>query len=233
MAPDSGIDAEVTKKFVAVAGNIGVGKSTLVERLSAKLGWQPFYEPVGENPYLADFYQDMQAWAFPSQVFFLTRRLRAHRQLIDHPTSALQDRSVYEDAEVFARNLYRQNMMTSRDYNTYRELYEVLTAFLPAPDLVVYLRASVDTLLQRIAKRGRDYERSIEPEYLDRLNRLYEAWVRGFSLCPILTVPADDLDYATNDTHLDLISSKIREKLAGKEEVVFAPEEVARVNGAA
>lgn len=230
MAPDR-LDLEATKKFVAVAGNIGVGKSTLVERLSQHLGWQPFYEPVGENPYLADFYQDMRTWAFQSQVFFLTRRLRAHRQLIDHPTSALQDRTVYEDAEVFAHNLYRQNHMSERDYQTYRELYEVLTSFLPAPDLVVYLRATVDTLLQRIASRGRDYERNIERSYLDQLNNLYEGWVQQFSLCPILTVPADDLDYATNDSHLDLITSKIREKLAGKEEVVFAPEEVARVNG--
>lgn len=232
MAPDPRTDPGATKKFVAVAGNIGVGKSTLVERLSDKLGWEPFYEPVGENPYLADFYADMQSWAFQSQVFFLTRRLRAHRQLIDHPTSALQDRSVYEDAEVFACNLHRQGMMTSRDYQTYRELYEVLTVFLPAPDLVVYLRASVQTLMNRIAMRGRDYERNIDPEYLERLNQLYEGWIHGFSLCPVLSVPADDLDYATNDVHLDLISAKINEKLAGKDEVIFAPDEVARVNGA-
>lgn len=231
--PKSLIEMDQTKHFVAVAGNIGVGKSTLVERLSKALGWEPFFEPVGENPYLADFYQDMRTWAFQSQVFFLTRRLHAHRRLIDHPTSALQDRTVYEDAEVFAYNLHRQGMMSQRDHDTYRELYEVLTAFLPAPDLVVYLRASVDTLQNRIDRRGRDYERSIEPAYLERLNELYEAWIDRFSLCPILTVPADDLDYATNDQHLELISSKIKEKLAGKEEVVFAPEEVARVNGLA
>lgn len=224
------MDLESQKKFVAVAGNIGVGKSTLVERLSATLGWEPFFEPVGENPYLADFYEDMQSWAFQSQVFFLTRRLHAHHKLLDHPTSALQDRTVYEDAEVFADNLYRRGHMSARDFQTYWELYEVLTAFLPAPDLVVYLRASVDTLQQRIALRGRDYERNIGVEYLSRLNHLYESWVERFSLCPILTVPADDLDYATNDTHLDLISSKIYERLAGKEEVVFKPEEVARVN---
>ena len=141
--------------FVAIAGNIGVGKSTLVERLSHKLGWAPFYEPVGENPYLADFYDDMQQWAFPSQVFFLTRRLQAHHQLTSHPTSAIQDRTVYEDAEVFAQNLSERGYMTGRDHATYRELYDVLKAFLPPPDLVVYLRASVDTLLTRIAARGR------------------------------------------------------------------------------
>lgn len=231
MALDPVVEPVPAKHFVAVAGNIGVGKSTLVERLSHRLGWQPFYEPVGENPYLADFYDDMRTWAFQSQLFFLTRRLRAHRQLIDHPTSVLQDRTVYEDAEVFAHNLFQRNLMTTRDHQTYRELYEVLTSFLPAPDLIVYLRASVPTLLQRIALRGRDYERSIEPDYLARLNDLYEHWIDRLSLCPALTVPADDLDYATNDDHLDFISQKIREKLAGKEEVVFEPEEVARLHG--
>ena len=218
------------KKFVAVAGNIGVGKSTLVAMLSARLGWEPFYEPVGENPYLADFYHDMRAWAFHSQVFFLTRRLRAHRQLCDHPTSAVQDRSVYEDAEVFAQNLYLQGHMSERDFQTYRELYQVLTQFLPPPDLVVYLRASVPTLMQRIASRGRDYERQIQADYLHRLNSLYETWINTFTLCPVLTVPADDLDYVAHSTHLDLIVTKVRDKLAGKEEVVFQPEEVAQVN---
>lgn len=129
------------KKFVAVAGNIGVGKSTLVTMLCRRLNWQPFYEPQDENPYLADFYQDMRTWAFHSQVFFLTRRLRMHRQLIDHPTSAIQDRSVYEDAEVFARNLYLQGQAQRSDYGSYRDLYQVLVDFLPPPDLVVYLRA--------------------------------------------------------------------------------------------
>jgi deoxyadenosine/deoxycytidine kinase len=221
------------KKFVAVGGNIGVGKSTLVAMLSARLGWEPFFEPVGENPYLADFYHDMRAWAFHSQVFFLTRRLRAHRQLCDHPTSAVQDRSVYEDAEVFAQNLYLQGHMSERDFQTYRELYQVLTEFLPAPDLVIYLRASVPTLMQRIANRGRDYERQIQADYLNRLNSLYETWITTFTLCPVLTVPADDLDYVAHSTHLDLIVTKVRDKLAGKEEVVFQPEEVAQANNRA
>jgi deoxyadenosine/deoxycytidine kinase len=218
------------KQFVTVAGNIGVGKSTLVELLSKRLGWEPFYEPVGENPYLAEFYRDMRSWAFHSQIFFLTRRLRAHRQLLDHPTSAIQDRSVYEDAEVFAQNLYLQRHMTERDYQTYRELYQILTDFLPPPDLVIYLRATIPTLKQRITFRGRDYERQIEPEYLQRLNALYEAWTNNFKLCPVLTVPADDLDYVAYDSHLDLIVAKINEKLAGKEEVVFDASEVAKMN---
>jgi deoxyadenosine/deoxycytidine kinase len=219
------------KRFVTVAGNIGVGKSTLVELLSKRLGWEPFYEPVGENPYLAEFYRDMRSWAFHSQIFFLTRRLRAHRQLLDHPTSAIQDRSVYEDAEVFAQNLYLQRHMAERDYQTYRELYQILTDFLPPPDLVIYLRASTPTLEQRIALRGRDYEKQIQPEYLQRLSALYEAWIVNFKLCPVLAVPADDLDYVAYDSHLDLIVSKINEKLAGKEEVVFEVSEVAKANG--
>ncbi len=214
------------KKFVAVAGNIGVGKSTLVDLLSQRLNWHPFYEPQANNPYLADFYRDMRAWAFHSQLFFLTHRLRIHRRLIDHPSSVVQDRSVYEDAEVFARNLYLSGNMAERDYQTYWELYQVLSEFLPPPDLVIYLRASVSTLQRRIKRRGREYERQISPDYLQRLNRLYEEWVENFSLCPVLTVPADDMDFVKHSGHLDLIVQKVREKLTGKDVVVFDPEEV-------
>jgi deoxyadenosine/deoxycytidine kinase len=212
------------KKFVVIAGNIGVGKSTLVRLLCGRLGWEPFYEPVTENPYLADFYADMRAWAFHSQVFFLTHRLRAHHQLIHHPTSVIQDRSVYEDAEVFARNLYLQGLIGERDYQTYRELYDVLSRFLPPPDLIVYLRASTKTLLHRISQRGRGYERSITSEYLHQLNELYEAWVAAFNQCPVLTLISDDLDYVSNPEHLDLVVAKVQDKLTGKEEVVFYPE---------
>lgn len=215
------------KKFVAIAGNIGAGKSTLVTMLCEKLGWQPFYEPVAENPYLADFYRDMHTWSFHSQVFFLTHRLRIHRQLLDHPTSAIQDRSVYEDAEVFAHNLFRQGFIHDRDYRTYRELYQVLSDMLQPPDLVVYLRASVSTLVNRISQRGREYERRIAPEYLAQLNELYESWIANFSLCPVLTVPSDDLDYVAHSGHLELIARKVQEKLTGKEVVVFEPDEVA------
>jgi deoxyadenosine/deoxycytidine kinase len=217
------------KRFVAVAGNIGVGKSTLVALLCQRLDWQPFYEPVADNPYLADFYADMSSWSFHSQIFFLTHRLRAHRQLLDHPTSVLQDRTVYEDAEIFAENLYRQGLIHARDYHTYRELYEVLTDFLPPPDLVLYLRASVPTLLSRISHRGRDYERQITFDYLSQINALYVEWIARFSLCPVLTVPSDDLDYVANSKHLNLIAEKVQEKLTGKEVVIFDPEEMAHL----
>jgi deoxyadenosine/deoxycytidine kinase len=219
------------KKFIAVAGNIGVGKSTLVTLLSRRLGWEPFYEAVAENPYLADFYTNMHLWSFHSQIFFLSNRLRSHRQLLDHPTSVVQDRSVYEDAEIFAHNLYDQGYLGERDYATYRQLYEVLTEFLPPPDLVLYLRASVETLQRRISRRGRDYERQITPGYLKQLNDLYESWIDAFSLCPVLTVPADDLDYVAYPAHLDLVVQKVLDRLQGKDEVVFDHDEVRRALG--
>jgi deoxyadenosine/deoxycytidine kinase len=209
------------EKFIAIAGNIGVGKSTLVRLLCSKLHWTPFFEPVTENPYLADFYDDMQAWAFHSQVYFLMRRLRIHRQLMRQSGSVIQDRSVYEDAEIFAHNLYLQDSISERDYETYRELYQVLVEFLPPPDLVIYLRASVPTLLDRIAKRNRDYERTISAEYLADLNELYENWVDHFDLCPVLTIPSDDLDYVAKPQHLTLVIQKMQEMLTGKAEVSF------------
>ena len=214
------------KKFVAVAGNIGVGKSTLVSMLCKRLDSQPFYEPVSENPYLADFYADMSAWAFHSQIFFLTRRLRAHYDLAQQQHSVVQDRSVYEDAEIFAQNLYLQGHIQMRDYQTYRDLYETALRFLPPPDLVIYLRASVETLRSRIARRGREYERKIAPEYLSGLNDLYESWISNFVLCPVLTIPSDDLDYVAHPGHLNLIAAKVEEKLIGNEEVVFDDEEM-------
>lgn len=209
------------KHFVAIAGNIGVGKSTLTGLLSRRFGWEPFPEPVDANPYLADFYGDMRRWSFQSQIFFLSRRLRHHRLLLDRPHSVIQDRSVYEDAEIFARNLYLQGDMDERDYRCYGELYQVLTMILPPPDLVVYLRASVPTLQHRIAMRGREYERSIAPEYLERLNTLYEAWTASFTLCPLLVVPADRLDFVQDGGHLELIATKIEDKLRGDQLVLF------------
>ena len=216
------------KKYIAVAGNIGVGKSTLVKMLCEYFDWEPFYEPVTENPYLKDFYEDMKTWSFHSQVYFITQRLRAHRNLIDYPYSVIQDRTVYEDAEIFARNLYREGNFEQRDFDSYNEIYQLLSDMLPPPDLVIYLRATVDTLKQRINQRGRDFELQISMEYLENLNVLYTEWIENFQLCPVLTVPADTLDFVAYNGHFQLIADKVEEKLMGKEEVVFTKEEMAR-----
>ncbi len=207
----------MTKYFVAIAGNIGVGKSTLTTLMTQKLGWDPFFEAVEENPYLADFYKDMSRWSFHSQAFFLSRRLQQHYELLQRADSVLQDRSVYEDAEVFARNLYCQGHMSQRDWQTYYDLYTILSQLLTPPHLVVYLKASVPTLLRRIAQRGREYERTISADYLTALNDLYDDWVARFALCPVLTVETDNLDYVQHDAHLDQIVGRINDRLHGKD----------------
>jgi deoxyadenosine/deoxycytidine kinase len=210
------------KSYVVLAGNIGAGKSTLVSMMCEKLGWEPYYEPVAENPYLQDFYKDMRAWAFHSQVFFLTYRAQAHRALMDLPRAVVQDRSFYEDAEVFAHALHRQGAMSDRDWDTYRGLYRTLTTLLTPPDLVVYLRASVPTLRGRIALRGRDFESRITDEYLGSLNLLYEEWIAGFTLSPVLVVPSDRLDFVKDSRDLDAIVTTVAERLQGNQGELFA-----------
>ena len=217
------------KKYITVAGNIGVGKSTLVRLLCERLGWFPFFEPEAQNPYLADFYQDMQAWGFHSQVFFLANRLKIHREVLICAGSVIQDRSIYEDAEIFAANLHRQGQLSERDYDTYRALYQGIAEFLPPPDMIIYLKASPETLIERIALRNRDYERDISRTYLTGLNELYDQWIENFNLCPVLTVPADSLNYVKHPGHLALIAHKIYEKLSGKDIVNFDPEEIAQI----
>jgi deoxyadenosine/deoxycytidine kinase len=206
-------------KFIVVAGNIGAGKSTLVQILSEKLGYQPFFEPVNDNPYLADFYQNMEAWSFHSQLYFLTRRLRIHKQLLEAEGSVVQDRSVYEDAEVFARNLYLQGDMSTRDYSVYQDLYQILIDLLPPPNLVVYLRATVDTLLERINTRGRGFEAGISRSYLERLNVLYEEWIASFAQCPVLIIPSDNLNLVSSSAHISQVVQLVQDRIMGKTEV--------------
>lgn len=195
--------------FIAIAGNIGAGKSTLTSMLAAHYGWQPFMEANAENPYLADFYADMQRWSFHSQVFFLGKRVEHHHQLVHYMGSVVQDRTVYEDAEIFARNLAVQGHIMERDYETYRRLYEAVVAFLPPPDLIVYLQSNVDTLMNRIHKRGRDFEQQMDPAYLAQLNWLYDDWMTDWTRCPVLTLNMDDMDFQHNEADFAAITSRL------------------------
>jgi deoxyadenosine/deoxycytidine kinase len=206
-------------KFIVVAGNIGAGKTTLVKILSERLGFNPFYEPHDENPYLADFYEDMKSWSYHSQVYFLTRRLKIHKELLQAEGTVVQDRSVYEDAQIFARNLYLQGDLSQRDYQVYQDLYQILVSLLPMPSLIIYLRASVDTLMKRIACRGREYEAGISREYLGRLNQLYEDWMGNFDQSPVLIINSDDLDLISKPEHVDQVVRWVQNKLSGRTEV--------------
>ena len=206
-------------KFIVVAGNIGAGKSTLVELLSRDLQLTPFYEPVSENPYLSDFYEDMKRWAFQSQLFYLTRRLRIHRQLLDVQGSVIQDRSVYEDAEIFAKNLFLQGDISERDFGVYQDLYQILVTLLPPPDMIIYLKTSVPVLAERITRRGRDFEADIPQNYLARLNDLYESWIANVNQCPVLIISTDNLDLVTSQEHINLVISTVKEKMTGRTEL--------------
>lgn len=186
------------QKFIAIAGNIGAGKTELTAFLCKKYGLKPFYEPNDQNPYLADFYKDMKTWAFRSQIFFLTHKFRLHRELERSSGTSLQDRTIYEDAEIFAKNLFRQRYIDKRDWKTYWELYETVAASLRPPDLMIYLRCPVKTLKQRIRLRGRKMEQDIPTSYLTRLNGLYEDWFSRYDSSPVLVLPTDTLDYLTN-----------------------------------
>jgi deoxyadenosine/deoxycytidine kinase len=181
-----------------VAGNIGSGKTELVRFLCQQYGLKPFFEPNDTNPYLEDFYKDMRAWAFHSQIYFLTHKLRLHRQLMNEPESVVQDRTIYEDAEIFAQNLYEQGHLAERDYRVYRELYETAREMLTPPDVMIFLRCPVKTLRKRIAQRGRAMEADIPTEYLKRLNRLYDRWREKYALSPVIDLETDKLDYLTN-----------------------------------
>lgn len=203
--------------FITIAGNIGVGKSTLVTLLADKLGWYPVFEAVEENPYLADFYGDMSRWAFQSQVFFLSKRLQQHHALLQQGQSVIQDRSVYEDAEIFARNLQVQGALSGRDWACYYELYQTMATLVRPPHLMVYLKASVPTLRRRIARRGRAYEQAIADSYLSQLNELYDQWADGFSLSPLLTIDTDNLDYVQYSDHLEQIWERIEQRLSGRD----------------
>ncbi len=211
----------MAKRFILVAGNIGAGKTSLTERLGEKLGWTTAYESVQDNPYLADFYSDMQAWAFHLQVFFLGHRAEQHLALARSPDSAIIDRSIYEDAEIFTRASLALGNVSQRDYDTYWRLYALVVAHLPPPDLLIYLKAPVPVLLDRIRSRGREIERGVTSEYLGLLESFYDSWASGFDLSPVLTIKSDDLDFVHNPRHLETVMRRIHSILAGKEEMEF------------
>ncbi|MDE3056550.1 MAG: deoxynucleoside kinase [Bacteroidota bacterium] len=201
------------KSFVAVAGNIGSGKSSLTTMLSNKFGWKPYFESVEDNPYLADFYADMKRWSFHLQIYFLSHRFTSHKQIVESPESVIQDRSIYEDAEIFARNLHEIGNMDDRDYNNYVALYRVMMEYLQPPDLMIYLRANVDTLKTQIARRGRSFEQSISREYLEQLNRHYESWISDYTLGPLLVIESDTLDFVHDENDFAHVEELVRNNL--------------------
>ncbi|RDI95895.1 deoxynucleoside kinase [Meiothermus sp. QL-1] len=185
--------------YIAIAGNIGAGKSTLTRLLAEHYGLLPVYEAVDENPYLADFYADMGRFAFHSQVFFLAQRLRQHLEQINPAQHVVQDRTIYEDAFIFAQNLRLQGHLSERDWQTYRALFEGIAPALRKPDLLIYLRASTETLKAHIARRGRAFEQAIPEAYLASLNQLYEAWIATYDLSPVLVISSDSVNYADDE----------------------------------
>lgn len=213
----------MTKRLILVAGNIGAGKTSLTERIGARLGWYTAFESVADNPYLADFYADMHTWSFHLQIFFLGHRAQQHLELAEMAQSAICDRSIYEDAYIFVRALHQLGNLSDRDYLAYRRVFDLVVAKLPPPDLLIYLRAPVEVLIERIQRRARVIETGITSEYLALLESFYDDWMATFDLCPVLTIRTDDLDFVHKAKHLDIVVQRINEKLAGREELVFPP----------
>ncbi len=203
-----------TKVFLGIAGNIGSGKSSLTRLLAEHFGWTPYFESVEDNPYLRDFYGDMSRWAFHLQVYFLSNRFRSHKAIVEGGAAVVLDRVIYEDAGIFARNLFEIGKMDERDYRNYVALYDVMTEYLRPPDLLIYLRANVDTLLRQIGLRGRSFEQAIPREYLEQLNRHYESWIKRYDKGPLLVVESDDLDFVNNHDDYENLMATIAGTLA-------------------
>lgn len=200
---------------IAVAGNIGSGKTTIAGLLAKHFGWKPHYEDVDENPYLNDFYEDMQRWSFNLQIYFLNSRFNQILEIRKSGNTIIQDRTIYEDAFIFAPNLHAMGLLSTRDFDNYSTLFNLMSSLIQPPDLLLYLRASVPTLVNQIQKRGRKYETSIRIDYLKRLNERYEAWIDTYKLGKILIVEADDYDFPNNTQHLREIIDKINAEIHG------------------
>jgi deoxyadenosine/deoxycytidine kinase len=209
------------KRLVLVAGNIGSGKTSLTERLGERLGWCTAFESVSDNPYLPEFYADMRTWSFHLQIYFLGHRAQQHIEMAQDPRSAIIDRSIYEDAFIFSRALYLMGNLNERDYQAYRKVFDLVMRNLPTPSLLIYLKAPVPVLVDRIQRRGRAIENSISPDYLALLDSLYDDWLKSFDLCPVLTIRSDNLDFVHQPEHLDIVLERVQEKLSGKDELVL------------
>ncbi len=200
---------------IAIAGNIGSGKTTLAGLLAKHYGWEAHYEQVDENPYLIDFYEDMQRWSFNLQIYFLNTRFNQILKIRNSGKTIIQDRTIYEDAHIFAPNLHSMGLMSTRDFETYFSLFNLMTSLLEPPELILYLRASVPTLVNQIQKRGREYENNIRLDYLKKLNERYDSWVDSYNLGKLLTINVDDLNFSENKEDLRKVIDKIDAEIHG------------------
>lgn len=201
-------------KYIAIAGNIGAGKSSLTGLLAKHFGWKAFYESVDNNPYLADFYDDMRRWSFNLQIYFLSSRFRHQKAMFDEESNVVQDRTIYEDVEIFAKNLHNMGLMSDRDFANYEALFHEMTFYLKPPTLLIYIRAQVPTLVRQIQQRGRDYENTIRIEYLERLNQLYEDWIERYPHEKLI-IDTDDLDFVNSQGDLGRIIELVEQRLFG------------------
>lgn len=207
----------INKKInhIAIAGNIGAGKTTLTELLAKNFNWTPEFEDVENNPYLNDFYEDMPRWSFNLQIYFLNSRYQQMISIKDNPNTIIQDRTIYEDAEIFAPNLHKMGLMTTRDFENYRSLYKTIISQIQAPDLMIFLKASIPTLVNNIQNRGRDYEENIRLDYLKKLNEFYDQWIESYSLGKVLVLDCDKLNFVDNKEDLADIYNKVQTELHG------------------
>ena len=207
--------AKLYNMHIAIAGNIGAGKTSLTQLLHKQYGWEAHYEDVVENPYLDDFYAEMERWSFNLQIYFLNSRFRQILEIQKNGNDVVQDRSIYEDAHIFAPNLNAMGLMTHRDFKNYRAVFELMESLVKGPDLMIYLRSSISNLVSQIHKRGREYENSISIEYLSRLNERYEAWVHNYDKGKILIIDVDNLNFVDNKEDLSIVIEKIDVELSG------------------
>ncbi len=210
-------------KHIAIAGNIGAGKTTLANRLGEHFDWKVMYEDVDHNPYLQDFYENMPRWSFNLQVYFLNSRFNQVKQIQEGDVTVIQDRTIYEDANIFAPNLYEMGLMSERDFQNYVNLFKTVSSFFKPPDLLIYLQGTIDTLVTQIKKRGREYEENIRVDYLARLNNYYENWIGNYNTGNLLIVNVDTINFADNPAHLQAVIQQVEERISEIEQDIVKP----------